>query len=219
MFLIHFVLRHKVLSFIAFFPIAFCAAVLVVFIYLFTLSEYDNAYGPENFRNGVADSTARFAHIQLTHADVDGANLPPVPNQIVNDTTVAGIDTNHNYIRDDVEFAMFELYPIQKNVDTKGVTEDTNLPIRAAALQYAQAQQLLLTEVRSKYDLEVVLYRFSEQSFCEYQVTHDIRSKFTEDLDAQYILNTNDRKKHADMIYEKYFTGSGSGPDPKCFIE
>jgi len=47
----------------------------------------------------------------LTLADVMGENLPKKPDQILNDSTIAGIDANNNMIRDDVELAIFEKYP------------------------------------------------------------------------------------------------------------
>ena len=71
---------------------------------------------------------------KITMADVLGTNLPPVPYEPENDATVAGIDKNNNGIRDDVERAIFAKYP-------------NDAKIRAAELQYALDQQILVTEV------------------------------------------------------------------------
>lgn len=71
---------------------------------------------------------------KITMDDVLGKNLPPMPDKNINDSTIAGIDSNNNYIRDDVELAIFEKYP-------------DSLKMRAAELQYAQALQLELTQV------------------------------------------------------------------------
>ena len=68
---------------------------------------------------------------KLTLDDVMGKNLPPEPDQTLNDATLAGIDVNNNGIRDDVELAIFKKYP-------------NSAKIRAALLQYAKALQLIM---------------------------------------------------------------------------
>ncbi|MDE1924741.1 MAG: hypothetical protein KGH79_00990 [Patescibacteria group bacterium] len=82
-------------------------------------------------------TTQAVAQIQSQHitlADVMGDNLPFVPYEPNNDATVAGIDQNNNGIRDDVELAIFKLHP-------------DSAKIRAAELQYALDQQIMITEV------------------------------------------------------------------------
>src|SRR3989338_4766908 len=71
---------------------------------------------------------------ELTLADARGDNLPPAPDPVLADATIEGIDANNNYIRDDVELAIFEKYP-------------NDLKLRAAMLQYAMTLQLYLTNV------------------------------------------------------------------------
>src|SRR3989344_401321 len=71
---------------------------------------------------------------ELTLADARGDNLPPAPDPVLADATIEGIDANNNYIRDDVELAIFEKYP-------------NDLKLRAAMLQYAMALQVYLTSV------------------------------------------------------------------------
>ncbi len=80
--------------------------------------------------------------------DVFGNNLPPKPDQAQNDSTVAGIDANHNFIRDDVELAIFAKYL-------------NSARIRAAELQYAQALQLELTQVFNSETLVATLKKES----------------------------------------------------------
>jgi hypothetical protein len=76
-----------------------------------------------------------YIHSQkITLADVTGTNLPPVPYAPENDATVAGLDQNNNGIRDDVELAIFKLHP-------------DSAKIRAAELQYALDQQLMIIQV------------------------------------------------------------------------
>jgi hypothetical protein len=88
-----------------------------------------------NFDKDKTDAAVAAIHAQkITLADVEGTNLPPVPDQAENDATVAGIDKNNNGIRDDVELAIFKKYP-------------NSVKIRAAELQYAMTEQMFLTKV------------------------------------------------------------------------
>ncbi len=70
----------------------------------------------------------KFKTDHIAMDDVMGKNLPPEPDQKVNDSTLEGIDVNHDGIRDDVELAIFKLHP-------------DSARIRAAELQYAKALQ------------------------------------------------------------------------------
>jgi len=63
-----------------------------------------------------------------------GADLPPVPDAALNNSTLFGVDANHNGIRDDIEVAVFKLHPDSARV-------------RAAELQYALEAQLELSSV------------------------------------------------------------------------
>ncbi len=77
------------------------------------------------------------AQVDIIHAtklqlsDVMGGNLPPDPGEEA-DKTVAGIDTNQNGIRDDVELAIFKKYP-------------NSAKTRAVLLQYALVLQMQMT--------------------------------------------------------------------------
>lgn len=88
---------------------------------------------------------------KITINDVNGKNLPPQPNQKLNDSTIAGIDANKNYVRDDVELAIFAKYP-------------NSAKIRAAEIQYAQALQLELTQVFNSSTLVAVIRGYEKNS-------------------------------------------------------
>lgn len=105
-------------------------AVLVVFYILLVIYRIPAVGEKERTAQAVAKIHAQ--HITL--ADVEGNYLPPVPNKDENDATVEGIDKNNNGIRDDVELAIFSLHA-------------SSSKIRAAELQYAMAQQTMMTEV------------------------------------------------------------------------
>lgn len=74
------------------------------------------------------EEVTRINQIKLDDATIAGTNIPPAPNEVENNSTVAGVDVNNNLIRDDIE-----LYIIETHKD--------NREYRLAALQYAQALQ------------------------------------------------------------------------------
>lgn len=145
---------------------------------------------------------------RITLDDVLGKNLPPKPDQAINDSTIAGIDANNNYIRDDVELAIFAKYP--------------NSPkIRSAMLQYAQALQLELTQVYSSETMVAVIKKSDSAYFClgnsEYGLSlKDLTEK--EDILWADVLNTESRKQKDSMLYEKYMT-TYTLPKEGCNIE
>lgn len=63
---------------------------------------------------------------------LDPTQVPPAPDQAMNDSTVAGVDTNNNGIRDDVERWIAQTYP-------------TSAKMRAAIAQMALNSQKELT--------------------------------------------------------------------------
>jgi len=99
---------------------------------------------------------------------VDGHVLPPEPNQTINNSTLLGIDSNHNGVRDDVERWIYETYdeyvPCHQELDYNDVEmidgeavpnaievcEDHPIPyhpiIRAVAMQGARAAQVIIQE-------------------------------------------------------------------------
>ncbi|MCX6723808.1 MAG: hypothetical protein NT155_01375 [Candidatus Staskawiczbacteria bacterium] len=151
---------------------------------------------------------------KITMDDVMGKNLPPAPDQKLNDSTLAGIDTNKNYIRDDVELAIFKKYP-------------DSAKIRAAELQYAQALQLELTQVSNSETLVPAMQKegsayqcfglsiMSESMAALSAVTIlDQKDKEVTNL----VLNTDLRKKTYSDAYKKYMTSYSSLSGNKCDI-
>jgi hypothetical protein len=133
--------------------------------------------------------------IRLQLRDVDGSNLPPTSVQNINDSTLAGIDINQNYIRDDVELAIFALYP-------------TSTPLRAAALQYAQMLQLKTVYVHY-FDAQIASdIKFSRSFSCLTKVISSPKGgpvlDFAENIDRIHI-NTSSRAEHSKKIDSSYF--------------
>lgn len=133
---------------------------------------------------------------RLTLADVEGKNLPPVPNKEKNDATIEGIDANNNGIRDDVELAIFEKYPSDKKT-------------RAAALQYAMELQMEFTKVFNSETLVAVIQEQSRGFSCAYG---------SEDSVEELVFNTEERKKFSEVLREKYATSYALPNTQNCDI-
>jgi hypothetical protein len=149
-------------------------------------------------------------HITLT--DVEGKNLPPVPDQAENDATVAGIDKNNNGIRDDVELAIFKKYP-------------DSAKIRAAELQYAMTEQMFLTEVSNTDTWKAVAEEDGRASSClaltyprdnlrQFMNVIDSRTKEVEDL----VFNTKLRKDAEEQSFS-HTTSFGDAPGVSCDVD
>jgi hypothetical protein len=145
---------------------------------------------------------------KITLDDVMGKSLPPKPDQVLNDSTIAGIDANGNYIRDDVELAIFEKYPNEAK-------------IRAAMLQYAQALQLELTQVDSSETLVPVMQKEDSAGICivktapknQGYVVAEERNKEIDNL----VVNTDFRKKKQKDNFK--YISSYASPGNYCDIE
>ncbi len=137
------------------------------------------------------DKTAKaVAYINAQHitlADVDGSHLPPAPDQAQNDATVAGIDANHNGIRDDVELAIFHLHP-------------TSSKIRAAELQYALALQLELTQVSNSETWVAVVQKESHGTSCIADTTPPLSSTTTPEFDKKVFALMDARNKEVEDL-------------------
>lgn len=156
---------------------------------------------------------------KITLADVMGQNLPQKPNQAINDLTIAGIDANNNYIRDDVELAIFEKYP-------------NSAKIRSAMLQYAQALQLELTQVSSSLTFVSAIQKNDDAGTCFINVVINLFSADTAESKKNRIdilesikkevynnvLNTDQRKNQYQDMFEKYMQGYAAS-DGSCDVD
>lgn len=156
-------------------------------------------------------TAAAIAFIQsqkITTADATGADLPAVPDEALNNATLAGADANHNGIRDDVELAIFKLHP-------------DSARIRAAELQYALESQLELTQVFNQ-DTWVAEAKYEAHSInclgdAAYSVYSNAQDKITKSTDLRIetenlVFNTTARKLKRQIIgaYEVAFVDSSA---------
>lgn len=157
---------------------------------------------------------------KITLKDAMGENLPPVPNEQINNSTLGGLDANNNLVRDDVELAIFKKYPDSaKN--------------RAAALQYAQALQLELTKVYNSETMTAVANKKSAGYFCmgnqviikgvvnkseEMKLVAKELDKREQDI-ASLVLNTDLRTNKQAAIFKKYMTSSAGLPENECDVD
>lgn len=114
---------------------------------------------------------AKIHATKLTMDDVMGKNLPPDPGPDA-DKTIAGVDANKNGIRDDVELAIFKEY---------ASTSKT----RAAFLQYALAQQTMITLplVNSETVTAVIEDLDSRANVCLWSLHAELRVPYDEHFD------------------------------------
>jgi len=165
------------------------------------------------------DAVAYIESQKLTLADVRGDNLPPPPDAA--DTTLEGVDQNLNGIRDDVELAIFEMYP-------------DDAKVRAAELQYAKALQLELTNwIFNEETFVAVLLQGSRGHSCVYDTGPEVNlSMSQEEVEKRFavgdgrveevenlVFNTEKRKQKRDEVYGKYMTSHGDSEGPDCDID
>lgn len=134
------------------------------------------------------DTDAAVAKIhanKLTWDDVFGP-LPQEPDKAANDATLAGIDSNENGIRDDVERAIYFKY--------KDSAKEA-----APAFQYAKALQMEFTDVYNSGTLVAVIWEEDRASLCMLDIE---KSDEIEGL----VINTEMRKQAQEDLYEKYMT-------------
>jgi hypothetical protein len=128
---------------------------------------------------------------------IDGYQLPPEPDPKVNNSTLLGIDSNNNGVRDDVERYIYFRFRDFENAETD----------RAIAMQYAQATQIVIQEPEKAYEkktykmmddaLDCQWYYFNKyliniHNFRErekYRQKHDIFDEKMKDV----IFNTKER--------------------------
>ena len=122
---------------------------------------------------------------RLTEEDVFG-DLPEEPNKAENDATLAGIDTNANGIRDDVERAIYFKY--------QASAKDA-----APAFQYAKALQMEFTHVYNSPTLVAVIQEQGRASLC----LSDVGRK--EEI-RKWFYNTESRLEARDEMLERYMT-------------
>ncbi len=156
---------------------------------------------------------ARINSTKITLDDVMGKNLPAKPEKLLNDSTVAGFDVNNNWIRDDVELAIFEKYP-------------NSAKIRSAELQYAQALQLELTQVFNSETLVAILEKEDYGSLCISETVIDQDIKTALELNSSrkneiqnLVFNTEIRKEKNTDNLKKYLTTYSSKGDIRCDID
>ncbi len=145
-----------------------------------------------------AAAVAAIHAARITLADVEGVNLLPQPNQEENDATVEGIDKNNNGIRDDVELAIFAKYPTDKKA-------------RAAALQYAMAEQMYLTKVTNTPTWKAVAEEVGRAGLCLLETKANRK-----DVDG-LVFDTQARKDYKEKIFG-FITSYGPAEGMPCDI-
>ena len=123
---------------------------------------------------------------KLVWNDINGA-LPPEPDSAENNATLAGVDSNNNGIRDDVERAIYLQY------------KDNQRAV-VAMLQYAKELQMEFTEVYNSETLVAVIQEEGRGFGCvgdrekrkeveSLVFNNDKRFQFREDVRRKYMVS------------------------------
>jgi hypothetical protein len=138
-----------------------------------------------------SDEAVAFIYAQtISMEDVTGENLPPVPDKELNDSTIEGIDVNENGIRDDVELAIFEMYPY-------------DMKIRAAMLQYAMGFEMELTKVISSDTWKAAAMWSGRGLGCIFESVEENNLIFSLDVVDEVnalVINTDKRRRKYDSL-------------------
>lgn len=134
--------------------------------------------------------------------EVDGHRLPPQPDETLNNSTLLGIDSNDNGVRDDVERFVYEHY---KDVHPVNI---------AVAMQAARAYQILMDDpIKAAKELHSEM---SAPLYCEFYYANDAKY-FGEEILIPKEINTKtfrqglifntEERKNAYYIYNATLSG------------
>ena len=151
------------------------------------------------FDMGKTNEAVAAIHAQhITLADVTGDTMVKIGvDQATYDATVAGVDSNNNGIRDDVEIAIFKKYPNSEK-------------IRAAEMQYAMTEQMYLTRVYNTETWKAVAEEDGRASSC-------VNSRQSRLEVESLVFNTEARKTLRTQVFE-YITSHGDAPGNSCDV-
>ena len=140
--------------------------------------------------------------------EVDGHRLPPEPDPKINNSTLLGVDSNNNGVRDDVERWIYEKYKDRHPINAVIAMEAAKVYQKIIA-HPERAKELLLESRTIGYC----------EAFLQYNSNPKIKAIFPHEVDDKYfrrtiIFNTEERKKNYE-IYAYLLSGSvfSSGTD------
>lgn len=146
-------------------------------------------------QDATAEAVAKIHNTRLTKEELFGY-MPPAPDPAANNKTLAGIDSNQNGIRDDVEIALYNAH--------KDSAKET-----AAAFQYAKALQMEFTQVNNSETLIAVIQEEARGYACAYGYTDEVES---------LVFNTDSRRNFRESILQKYMTSYALPNTEDCDI-
>lgn len=146
-------------------------------------------------KEDTAKAVAAIHANKLTWQDING-ELPAEPDVAANNATLAGVDSNQNGIRDDVERAIYLKYKDEPKV-------------AIAMLQYAKALQMEFTHVTNSETIVAVIQEEARGYGCV-----DGQEEEVEGL----VFNTQKRLDYQEEILRKYMTGYALPTGEDCDI-
>ena len=140
---------------------------------------------------------------------IHGHQLPPEPDPAINNSTLLGIDSNNNGVRDDVEIWIIDRYKDEKRFPRSKI---------AITMQHAKATQIIIQEPEKAYENKT--YELMDRArYCAWYLLENNRDRITFEeiriFDSEMkdkIFNTKKRL----INYAKYNSALGghvfSGP-------
>ncbi len=146
-------------------------------------------------KEATAEAVAAIHANKLTWADING-DLPAEPDVAANSATLAGIDSNQNGIRDDVERAIYNKYKSTPKV-------------AIAMLQYAKALQMEFTHVTNSETLVAVMQEQGRGLSCALGYEEEVKS---------LVFNNQERSNFREEVRAKFMTGYALSEGEDCDI-
>ncbi len=175
----------------------------LIAILMLSACSQDSKKAPTTDTNATVDTNATIQEPVI----INGHTLPPMPDKTLNDSTLLGIDSNNNGVRDDVEIWIYETYK-----DKHPIHIDI-------AMQAGRAYKLVLeTPEKAREIHETVV---NAPLYCAWYYQHDaeefgdpliVDERVDAPVKSQY-FNTKERSN----VYWEYDTllSGGSYPLPK----
>ncbi|MDD2399217.1 MAG: Ig-like domain-containing protein [Sulfurovum sp.] len=150
-------------------------------------------------KEGATTITAKLGNVEsstevIVYWEVNGHRLPPEPDKALNDSTLLGIDSNNNGVRDDVERKIYEKYPKKLHrallMDGAGVYQQIMIrPTEEARETQKSISRIIHCKVYlRRIDIEIKSYDFNFMDFLE-DYTFNTKERARKYLDYNLALS------------------------------
>jgi len=155
-------------------------------------------------KEGTTSVTAKIESVEVStettvYKEINGHRLPPEPDKTVNDSTLLGIDTNNNNVRDDVERWIYETYK-----DKHPIHIDIAMQAGRAYTQVLKTPERA-KEIRRNVSAPVYCEGYFMVYAAQFGGINFIKERIIDKIEIK-IFNTKDRGNEY-LIYQKELSG------------